>query len=123
MNNLKKLVLIFIYVLLATWTLPDLAFAKIMDSREIEIRAKEEKNNPRSLFPVRAWVDGNTIYVTFYELPSTATVTIIKMQNGNDMTTTYQSPQTISLFLDELGEYEILISYNSKEFVGNFDLE
>nr|WP_304958549.1 hypothetical protein [uncultured Parabacteroides sp.] len=40
MNNLKKLILIFIYVLLATWTLPDLTFAKIMDSREIEIRAK-----------------------------------------------------------------------------------
>lgn len=123
MNNLKKLILIFIYVLLATWTLPDLTFAKIMDSREIEIRAKEKKNDPRSLFPVRVWLDGKTVYVTFYELPSTATVTIIKMQNGNDMTTTYQSPQTISLFLDELGEYEIQISYSSKEFVGNFDLE
>ncbi len=53
MNNLKKLILIFIYVLLATWTLPDLTFAKIMDSREIEIRAKEKKNDPRSLLPVQ----------------------------------------------------------------------
>ena len=122
MNNLKKLVLIFIYVLLATWTLPDLAFAKIMDSREIEIRAKEEKNNPRSLFPVRAWVDEQVVCVSFMEAAEVATVIVTNTKNGEIITHIYSSPEIVSVPLSG-GMYEIEISYGSKSFAGNFEIE
>lgn len=121
MNNLKKLILIFIYVLLATWTLPDLTFAKIMDSREIEIRAKEKKNDPRSLFPVRAWIDGQMIFVSFWDLPSTATVIITNVESGESVTKSYVSPQTVSVFLKDKGKYKIEINYDSEIFEGNFE--
>ena len=39
MKNLKKLMLIFVYVLLSTWIIPDFAFAKVTNSRDIEVRA------------------------------------------------------------------------------------
>lgn len=123
MNNLKKLILIFIYVLLATWTLPDLTFAKIMDSREIEIRAKEKKNDPRSLFPVRAWVDGQMIYVSFWDLPSTATVIITNVESGESITKSFLSPETVSVPINnENGTYEIQISYEEKVFTGEYKL-
>lgn len=122
MNNLKNLVLIFIYVLLATWTLPDLAFAKIMDSREIEIRAKEEKNIPRSIFPVRAWVDEQVVCVSFIEAVEAATVIVTNTKNGEVITNVYSSPKIVSVPLSD-GMYEIEICYGSKSFVGNFEIE
>lgn len=123
MNNLKKLILIFIYVLLATWTLPDLTFAKIMDSREIEIRAKEKKNDPRSLLPVRVWVDGQMIYVSFWDLPSTATVIITNVESGESITKSFLSPETVSVPINnENGTYEIQISYEEKVFTGEYKL-
>ena len=123
MNNLKKLILIFIYVLLATWTLPDLTFAKIMDSREIEIRAKEKKNDPRSLLPMRAWVDGQMIYVSFWDLPSTATVIITNVESGESITKSFLSPETVSVPINnENGTYEIQISYEEKVFTGEYKL-
>ena len=122
MNNLKKLILIFIYVLLATWTLPDLTFAKIMDSREIEIRAKEKKNDPRSLLPVRAWVDEQVVCVSFMEAIEVATVIVTDTKNGEVTTNIYSSPKIVSVPLSS-GMYEIEISYGSKSFVGNFEIE
>lgn len=122
MNNLKKLILIFIYVSLATWALPNFAFAKIMDSREIEIRAKEEKNNPRSLFPVRAWVDKHVVCVSFIEVAKVATVIVTNTKNGEVTTNIYSSPEIVSVLLSD-GMYKIEIRYGSKSFVGKFEIE
>lgn len=123
MNNLKKLILIFVYVLLSTCVMPDLVFAKVMDSRDIKIRAKTETNIPRSILPVRAYVDGQTVYVSFYELPEEATVTVVASQSGLAIKKVYQSPQAISISVEEVGEFQIEISYGPKAFIGDFVLE
>lgn len=59
----------------------------------------------------------------FFELPAEATVSILDAEGNLVNVCQYQSAQTISLSVDKLGKYEILICYSSKEFVGNFDLE
>ncbi|MCD7849947.1 MAG: DUF3244 domain-containing protein [Parabacteroides sp.] len=121
MKNIKRLILILAYVVLSTWGVSDFVSAKIMNSRDIEIRAKEKKNIPRSILPVRAWVDGKTVCVTFFDLPNTATVRITNMENGEVLTKTYQSPETVSILLLN-GEYEIQITYGQDSFIGYFDL-
>lgn len=122
MNKLRKLILIFIYVLLATWTLPNLVSAKIMNTHEIEILAKEEKNDPRSLFPVRAWVDEHVVCVSFMEVAEVVTVIVTNTKNGEVSTTIHSSPKIVSVPLSG-GMYEIEISYGSKSFIGDFEIE
>ena len=124
MKNLKKLMLIFVYVLLSTWIIPDFAFAKVTNSRDIEIRAKKEKGGePRSLVPVQAWVDENTVYVSLIEHSDAVTVTIASVDGSFFVKKIYQFPQTISIPIEEIGEFQIEISYGEKVFVGDFELK
>ena len=124
MKNLKKLMLIFVYVLLSTWIMPDFAFAKVTNSRDIEIRAKKEKGGePRSLVPVQAWVDENTVYVSLIEHSDAVTVTIASVDGSFFVKEIYQFPQTISIPIEEVGEFQIEISYGEKVFVGDFELK
>ena len=124
MKNLKKLMLIFVYVLLSTWIIPDFAFAKVTNSRDIEVRAKEKTGGePRSLVPVRAWVDENTVYVSLIEHSDAVTVTIASVDGSFFVKKIYQFPQTISIPIEEIGEFQIEISYGEKVFVGDFELK
>lgn len=124
MKNLKKLMLIFVYVLLSTWIIPDFAFAKVTNSRDIEVRAKEKTGGePRSLVPVRAWVDENTVYVSLIEHSDVVTVTIASVDGCFFVKEIYQFPQTISIPIEEVGKFQIEISYGEKVFVGDFELK
>ena len=124
MKNLKKLMLIFVYVLLSTWIIPDFAFAKVTNSRDIEVRAKEKTGGePRSLVPVRAWVDENTVYISLIEHSDAVTVTIAWVDGSFFIKEIYQFPQTISIPIEEIGEFQIEISYGEKVFVGDFELK
>ena len=72
---------------------------------------------------MRAWVDGQMIYVSFWDLPSTATVIITNVESGESITKSFLSPETVSVPINnENGTYEIQISYEEKVFTGEYKL-
>ena len=101
----------------------DQVSAKVTDSRDIELRAKICKNDPCSILPVRAWIDGQMVYVSFWDLPSTATVIITNVESGGSMAMSFLSPERVSIPINgENGTYEILITYEEKVFIGKYKL-
>lgn len=123
MKRISFLILIIVWVL--TFVTPAIVFAKVADTRDIELRAKTGNRELRSLPPVRAWIDNQTVYVSFLDLPSTATVVITNTENSETQTMSFSFPQTVSIPISQESgeEYEIQISYDSKSFVGNFELK
>lgn len=97
--------------------------AKVMNTRQIQIRAQTGSKDTRSMLPVQAWSENQTVYVTFLDMPNTATVTIVSTTGSYCRTEAYQSPETVSLTVGEAGTFEIEISYESKVYVGKFELE
>ena len=74
--------------------------------------------------PVRAWIDNQTVYVLFLDLPSTATVVITNTENSEIQTMSFSFPQTVSILMSQesSGGYEIEISYEEKIFTGEFKM-
>lgn len=121
MKNAERL--IFTFVLCIMCVIPTLVLARTMDSRDIEMRAKKgEGSELRSIIPVRAWVDGKTVYVSFLENPEVAQITIVSKDSSFLIEEVYSSPQTISIPLESSGTFQIEIDYEEKAFVGNFVL-
>lgn len=100
--------------------------AKVTDTRGIELEAKKRGNeDQRSILPVRAWFDNQTVYVTFADLPVSATI-VISGSNGEYVVESYTAPKTVSIVLTpttSFTSYEITISYGDKEFSGSFSIE
>ena len=93
---------------------------------DIELEAKKRGNeDQRSILPVRAWFDNQTVYVTFADLPVSATI-VISGSNGEYVVESYTAPKTVSIVLTpttSFTSYEITISYGDKEFSGSFSIE
>ena len=107
-----------------TFVSPVIFSAKVTDQRDIELRTKAGNKELRSLPPVRAWIDNQTVYVLFLDLPSTATVVITNTENSEIQTMSFSFPQTVSILMSQesSGGYEIEISYEEKIFTGEFKM-
>ncbi len=104
---------------------PTVLFAKVMDTRDIELRTESDTDNElRSLLPVRAWIDNRIVYVSFFELPAEATVSVLDT-NGRLIDECYiQSPEVISIPVKEReGIFEIVIKCGSNIYIGSFELK
>lgn len=100
-------------------------FSKTTDSRDIELRARQSGQEAlRSILPVRAWLEGNSIWVEFLSLPGCAVVTI-KGKDGSDVITKiYESPKLIQLpSIQQYGEYILEITYGDTILSGYFIIE
>lgn len=121
MKRISFLFLITVWVL--TFVSPSLLSAKVTDTREIELKTKYGDKELRSLLPVRAWIDNQTVYVSFLDSPETATVIITNVKNGESVTTSFSSSQTVFIPINnENGTYEIQISYEEMVFTGKYKL-
>lgn len=101
------------------------AFSKTTDSRKIDLRAKQSDQEAlRCVLPVRASVDGNTIWVEFFNSPESAIITV-KKSDGNEVSSeTFSSPELIQLPLTLLsGEYVVEITYGDNCLSGEFIVE
>lgn len=117
----KNYFLFLIIVWGLTFVSPVMLSAKVTDTRDIELRTKTDNGNElRSLPPVRAWIDNQTVYVLFLDLPSIATVVITNVETGGSVTTSFSSQKMLSVSLEEKGKYRIDINYDSEFFEGNF---
>ena len=118
---MKRFLLISVLVLVGMCIVPIHSWA---DDRAIALRAKTESKEPRSLFPVSAWIDCRTVYVSFIENPDEATVVITNVESGESVTESYVTPETVAIPLElSAGSCEIEIYYDDKVFVGEFELE
>ena len=121
MKRISFLFLITVCVL--TFVSPFLLSAKVTDTREIELKTKYGDKELRSLPPVRAWIDNQTVYVSFLDSPETATVIITNVKNGESVTTSFSSPQTVFIPVSHKdGVYEITVDYAGKSFIGEFEI-
>ncbi|RHO63792.1 DUF3244 domain-containing protein [Parabacteroides sp. AF48-14] len=121
MKRISFLFLITAWVL--TFVSPSLLSAKVTDTRDIELRAKYGDKDLRSLLPVRAWIDNQTVYVSFLDSPETATVIITNGENGESVTTSFSSLKTVLITLGDKGKYRIEINYGTEVFEGNFNIK
>ena len=119
---MKRFLLISVLVLVGMSIIPIHSWA---DDRRIALRAKTTHGStPRSLFPVSAWIDCRTVYVSFIENPDEATVVITNVESGESVTESYVTPETVAIPLElSAGSCEIEIYYDDKAFVGEFILE
>ena len=101
------------------------AFSKTADSRDIELRARQSDQEAlRSVLPVRAWQEENTIWVEFFNSPESATITVKKSGGNEVFSKTFSSPELIQLPLTQLsGEYVVEITYGDIILSGEFIIE
>lgn len=119
---MKKLFFIFNIVCLFFLTLEQ-CYAKTTNTREIELRIEAEKKGIRSMFPVNAWLDGQTVYISFYDQPQAVSVIITDMDEDVFVSTTFSYPQVITIPVCKAGKYQIEIHVDSKVYTGVFELE
>lgn len=96
---MKKSHLFFLIIVWGlTFASPAMLFAKVTDTRDIELRTEADTDNElRSLLPVRAWLDNRVVYVSFFELPTEVTVSISDAEGNLIDVCQYQSPEVISI--------------------------
>lgn len=101
------------------------AFSKTTDSREIELRARQaDQEALRSMLPVRACLEENTVVVEFFNAPENVIITIKDAEGSEVITETYSSPELIQLPLTQhAGEYVVEITYGNTTLSGKFSIE
>jgi hypothetical protein len=101
-----------------------ISYAENDSTERIIIKESQDQERTRSICPVEAWYQGTNVYISFLDQPVIATISIINILNGEVTTNVYQSPQTILIpVYGGSGEYQIEVSYDSKSFVGHFELK
>lgn len=101
-----------------------ISYAEDDPMERIIIEESHDQERTRSVCPVEAWRQGTFVYVSFYSGSVVATVSITNIQNGEVITNVYQSPQTVSIpVYGGSGVYKIEIYYDSKGFIGDFELK
>lgn len=122
---MKKSHLFFLIIVWGlTFASPAMLFAKVTDTRDIELRTEADTDNElRSLLPVRAWLDNRVVYVSFFELPTEVTVSISDAEGNLIEVCQYQSPEVISIpIVKGTGTFKIEIECDSSIFIGEFKL-
>lgn len=119
---MKKLLSIFIMVCLSFLILGQ-TNAKTMTDREILLQSEHDKADLRSLSSIHAYLDGQTVYISFYDQPKAVSVVITDIEEKIIVANTYSSPQGVSIPVCEIGKYQIEIHVDFKVYTGVFELE
>lgn len=117
---MKKTVILFL-CMLVTFS----AFSKMMDSRHIELQAKQAGSEAlRSVIPVSALLEGNVILLKFLNSPEHVTVTVMDAEGNEISAETYSSPQSVKLQeIQTSGGYRLEIVYDDVCLCGDFMIE
>ena len=99
--------------------------SEMEDTKDIELKTDTKKKDPRSILPVHAWLDNQTVYVSFTDIPSSATVIISDLIGGEQLIENYVSPTTVAIPLiptQNVTPFEIVILCGGYEYSGEFEL-
>lgn len=122
MNRISFLYLIVIWVMI--FVFPPLLSAKVMDTRDIELRTKANNEDLRSLLPVRAWLDNRIVYVSFLGLPEKINISIFDEEGNLIEMYNSQLSQMVSISLEgKYGRFQIEIDCDLDLFIGYFQVE
>jgi hypothetical protein len=96
------------------------------DTKDIELKGeKKGTKDQRTLLPICAWLDNQTVYVSFTDIPSSATVIISDLIGGEQLIENYVSPTTVTIPLiptQNVTPFEIVILCGGYEYSGEFEL-
>lgn len=117
---MKKTVILF-FCMLVTFS----AYSKIMDSRHIELQAKQAGSEAlRSVIPVSALLERNVIMLNFLNSPENVTVTVMDAEGNEILAEIYSSPQSVKLHEIKLpGVYKLEVVYGDVCLYGDFVIE
>lgn len=117
---MKKRVILFLCMLVSFS-----AFSKIMDSKHIRLEASRAGAGAlRSVIPVSALLEGNTILLNFLNSPENATVTVTDADGYKILEEAYSLPQIVKLqVIHKQGNYTLEIVYEDTCLYGEFTIE
>lgn len=99
-------------------------FSKVNNSKEIAFHARHENEEAlRSILPIRAILDGNTIQVEFFDSPESVFVKILDASGKAVVTEYCSSPQLLQLQVNQGNDYVIEIVYGEVCLYGNFSID
>ncbi len=79
---------------------------------------------PRSIFPLRGYVENSIVTLCFYDNPSSATITIADTAATPIYKEVVTDASIVNIDLgDRTGEFAIKVEYNSMVFYGTFSLD
>lgn len=116
---MKKVIILFACMLVAFS-----GFSKVSNSRDIELHAEHANDEAlRSILPVRALLDGNTIQIEFFGSFESVVVKITDATGKEVLTSAYSSPQLVQLQVNQgANDYTIEISYGETSLYGDFTI-
>lgn len=121
---MKGVIIFLLGVFCVAFFNTSILLAKTADSKSIEMRAREMDESRRSVLPVRAWLEGTDVYVTFLNSPQEVFITVFDSAGTVVEENVCQSPQTIQMhILEGKGNYRIEISYSEVYLSGEFSLD
>lgn len=98
--------------------------AKVADSRDIRLIAETQDKDARSVQPVRAWLDGTTLQVSFLNSPASVTIRVTDPQGAIVKEVVVVSPQYVQIPIEECsGLFRIEIVYTGTHLYGEFEYE
>ena len=117
---MKKTVILF-FCMLVTFSV----YSKIMDSRHIELQAKQAGSEAlRSVIPVSALLESNVILLNFLNSPENVTVTVMDAEGNEILAEVYSSPQSVKLHeIKASGVYKLEVVYGDVCLYGDFVIE
>lgn len=119
---MKKILLLVIFFCSVSFIHTESVFAKVADTKHIDLVGQTQDERLRSIFPVQAWLDGADVYVSFLDSPVKATVTITDAEGLLVEEVVAFSPQTIQVPISkEGGSYKIEIVYGDVCLYGQFE--
>lgn len=125
---MKHSLLLVFYVIASFVLVSNQMSSKVMATEDVELHSKGNSNgggNTRSItiLPVQASVNNSTVFITFWNSPSVATVTITHVQDGMVQTEVFQTPQTVQIpLVNGTGNYTIEICCENLDVEGDFIL-
>lgn len=119
---MKRQIFILFYILCSVTLFSPHLLAKVADSRDIRLIAKTQDKDARSVQPVRAYLEGTDVYVSFLDSPVKATVTITDPEGLLVEEVVAFSTQIIQVPISkEGGSYKIEIVYGDVCLYGQFE--
>ena len=120
-NSIMKKTVILFFCMLVTFSV----YSKIMDSRHIELQAKQAGSEAlRSVIPVSALLERNVILLNFLNSPENVTVTVMDAEGNEILAEVYSSPQSVKLHeIKASGVYKLEVVYGDVCLYGDFVIE
>lgn len=117
---MKKVIILFV-CMFVTFS----GFSKTSNSRDIHLRARDaDQEALRSILPVRATLDENTIQIEFFDSPENVVVKITDATGKEILTSAYSSPRLVQLQVNQdVNDYVMEIIYDETCLYGEFVIE